>query len=207
MSEIPDPFGEIVAGLELCESGLREFETISPEAILAIHGALLARARPYDLDQIEDLELLASIMASLEIELAYDFEHIDTLRVGDPVKFSQRGLVMTYDEDSGGGMEFLGRGVSVSGIVSRPIAAFAPIDLDKLAGPNPEDFEEHNKAIPMKIAAGISLDKAVMLTQDRITGLVEEDPYDDAAFVFVPLLYQGMKTQREITRTIQRLSE
>lgn len=200
--EHTDPFAEIVSGLEMYESGLREFETISPDAVLALHGALLARAQPYEIDKEKDPELLAAIVAHLEILVASDFDRINAFRAGDHVKFSRRGLAMTFDEERGGGIEFINRGISISGTVTRPIVCFAPIDPDILISPIPEDDEDGEKAIPMQITTGIVLENAVIIAEDKLTGLVEEDPYADDVFVFVPLLYPGMKVQKEIVRTI-----
>ncbi len=95
MSEQSDPFAEIITGLGMGEWPDKIYETIPSHRVALLQERLLDRMMAIGTgENLEGTELEIHI-AKLKRTFKEEFEKADVLRVGDWVKLSHAGLLMS----------------------------------------------------------------------------------------------------------------
>ncbi len=197
MSEIPDPFAEIVAGLELGECNKSEYETVpfaefeKLQDALVDHLVVVGAVEGTGDETVPLMELLEDLMQD-------DFNAMKALRVGDNVRLSDKGFVIFLDNK---GNEALGQftpKMYIEGTVERFVVSFAPVDQANLV------YAEGSAHIPDQVSVAIEVANAKKVFSTK-SGDVHAEQFgsQEESFVYVPLIYSKMKIQRQIRNAPQ----
>lgn len=195
MPNFSDPFDRIVAGAGMGEWPDPGYETIPPHKIEALQTALLDHLVASSPDLQDDEEGRAELHAQINILYGIDFHRLGILKIGDRIRFSRRGFLLSLEETGSIACDLIDDDVYVEGVVVGPVVMPAPV-LESLQFSDDTPEPIGHDALT-QIAACVEIRDVVVGGYDSEADLSE--PFEVGAIMTcMPLVYEGMKIQRKL---------